>query len=347
MNITYKGQSIPIFNLLAIKRAHSDLDIAFYSEVQDFILKTERYGYAGTLLPESNGSVFNPWFFANLVVTTSKQLLPFIAINPDYMHPFYTAKYIANISTFYNRPIYLNYITGTGLFDSSNLGNKHSHNAKYDRLEEYLKIVNGLLSNNETAFTFKGEFYDVQNLKLAQGLKENIKPVNFIAGNSEACLNVIKNNAAARLAMATTLEDLQTLNQQRAYNMGFHFGIVARTTDEEARKILPSLCPENVEEKRALQQFTTAKSKVVWKKELLEKAALLAKDDVYNLSLFADGCCDVPYLVGSYESVAKAIFNYIENGMSLAVIEIPDTKFDEFPHLGKVFDLVKEMTNKA
>ena len=347
MNITYKGQSIPIFNLLAIKRAHSDLDAAFYNEVQDFILNTERYGYAGTLLPESNGSIFNPWFFANLVVTTSKQLLPFIAINPDYMHPFYTAKYIANISTFYNRPIYLNYITGTGLFDSSNLGNKHSHNAKYDRLEEYLKIVNGLLSSDETAFTFKGEFYDVQNLKLAQVLKESIKPVNFIAGNSESCLNVIKNNAAARLAMATTLEDLQTLNQQRAYNTGFHFGIVARETDEAARAILPSLCPENVEEKRALQQFTTAKSKVVWKKELLEKAASLAKDDVYNLSLFADGCCDVPYLVGSYENVATAIFNYIENGVSLAVIEIPDTKFDEFPHLGKVFDLVKEMTSKA
>ncbi len=333
MNITYNGNFIPVFNLLGIRREHRDFDNAIYRDIEEFIAKSEAYGYHGILLPESNEGLLNPWFFADMVLHQVKKLHPFIAVNPVYAHPFYTAKYIANISLFSGKPLYLNYITGTGLFDAGSLGDTETHDAKYLRLQEYLQIVNRLLGEDEV--TYEGKFYQIKNLSLPQRLEAPLFPRNFIAGNSEAALDVINNTGATRLAMAMPLDDLKALNLRKTYQLGFHFGILSRADAEAATAALSAYCPED-QQKKSLQQLTTRKSAVIWKKELLEKSKNMAAG-TYNLTPFATGYSDVPYLVGSYKEVAKTIHEFLQYGLDLMVLEIPLTGADEFYHIGQVF----------
>lgn len=345
MKVIFDGKIIPIFSLFRISSETLSFQADFYSNVTEFIAKSDAHGYSGILLPESNATPLNPWFFANLIYSFSKTLSPFIAINPSYIHPFYAAKYIANISAFANRPLYINYITGTGLFDSTNLGDKTTHNSKYERLQEYIQVVSSLLDDSKTV-SFSGEFYQIQNLKLAQNLSKDIRPFSFIAGNSESSLNVIRHTLASRLAMAMTLKDLTLLNKQRDYNIGFHFGIIGRECDDDAKNVLKALCPKN-KQKEIIQQYTTQKSNVVWKKELLAKSMEDTPPGVYNLIPFATGCSDVPYLVGTYQNVAQYIYDYIKLGLNLMVFEIPNTETDEFLHIEKVLSRVQYLINNA
>jgi alkanesulfonate monooxygenase len=342
MNFSFKGRSIPVFNLFGLKGAYNEED-DFYNGVKEFIIKSDDYGYAGILLPESNSAILNPWFFANQIFHLSEHLIPFIAINPVYTHPFFVAKYIFNMSFFSKRPMYLNYITGTALFDSPNLGDTQKHNSKYDRLQEYIQIVNGLLEEPKP-LNYHGQFYDIQNLSLPQTLHKNARPHSYVAGSSASSLSVIKTTASSRLSMAMSLADFAVLNENRTYDLGFHLGIISRESDEEAADVLLSFCPDD-KLKKSIQYMSTVKSKIIWKKELLEKSVQLTDDDVYNLIPFTNGYSDVPYLVGNYVNVARYIYEYLNLGLGLLVIEIPVTGFDEFYFISRVFNCLKDMTD--
>jgi alkanesulfonate monooxygenase len=343
MKITFRGATVPVFNLLGVKHDSENPADDFHGNVRDFVLQTDTFGYTGILLPDSNTEVLNPWFFASMVYNLSTRLIPFVAVNPIYAHPFFIAKYIVNISSQCKRPIFLNFITGTALFDAASLGDVKNHDAKYKRLEEYILLLNRLLLEPKM-FSFGGSYYNLQNIALPETLEPKLAPVSYIAGNSPACLNVIRNTQASRLAMATTVEDLGNLTAERDYDLGFHFGIISRDSRDNALKVLQSFCPENDRDKK-IKGFATTKSNIIWKRELLEKSKNNTGEDVYNLQPFANNCSDVPYLIGSYEATAAVIHSYLKNGLTLIVIEIPKTDFDEFYHINQVFQCLQIMIN--
>lgn len=336
MPVTVQGKTISLFTLFGYARSTEKSPTDLYREVRAFIQRSEAETFDGILLPDSNAGNLTPWFFADQVYHHSSSLHPFIAVNPVYVHPFYLAKQVANLSLYYDRRVYLNYITGTGLFEAQTLGNTLPHDQKYTRLKEYLSIVNRLLQGDTV--TCRGEHYTVTNLSLPHALPAHLLPTYYVAGNSAAARAVMRDTGARRLAMALAPNEL--CHEQAPHSTGFHLGILARPTTDNAMATMHQFSPEDARQKK-IQALATHKSGAVWKKELLEKAAQGTKPP-YCLTPFINGDSDVPYLTGSYQQVAKAIHQYLQHGITLLVIEIPDTGEDEFQHLRMVITSLKE-----
>ncbi len=336
MGNQFNQRRVPVFTLYGIKRDFEN-DAPTLEDIGEFVRRTEQYGYAGILLPESNNGPLHPWVFAQTMYTTSQRLHPFIAINPVYAHPFFTAKYIANVSALYNRRLYLNYITGTAKADATGLNDPVQHTDRYRRLLEYMTVVNGLLGSQTGKFSFEGDFYTVREAAVKFRLSPELLPVNYVAGNSDAALGVVQQTGSARLRMALPADALAATSPP-AYPVGFHLGILTRPTREEALGALAAFSPVN-RSRQMLQQLATKNANVAWKSQLLEQARHLGDTDVYNLVPFKNFDTDVPYLVGSYEEVAACLARYLHWGINLLVVEIPITGHDEFAHISRACDL--------
>jgi alkanesulfonate monooxygenase len=338
MSIFFKGTNIPEFTLFGIKRDFDKSNVAV-NDVIEFIKKTEKYNYDGILLPESNNGPIHPWVFAQLLFTASETLRPFIAINPVYAHPFFVAKQIANLIEFYKRPLFINYITGTAKTDGISLNDTIERSEKYERLIEYVTIVNKLVAGKEESLNFNGRYFKIEDASLRIKLEKSQLPVNHIAGSSENCLKAINETASSRLAMAMPISHLQKLNETRNYPMGLHFGIITRKTKKEALTVLNTFSPPD-KSKQISQHIATRSAGVTWKNRMLERLKEIKDTDVYNLVPFKNFNSDVPYLVGSYEEVSSYLEAYLDQGITLLVYEIPITGENEFRHISELRKLL-------
>ncbi|PTX58980.1 alkanesulfonate monooxygenase [Kordia periserrulae] len=325
--------SVLIFNLLGISRdAIFEEKVSFASYLTDFIEQTNASNFAGTLLPESIEGPINPWFFAQEMLSKSTKL-PFIAINPCFVHPLYVVRNLYNLSTLYQRPMYLNFITGGSAVDSAKIADHLSKAAKYQRLEEFITIVQELLTANENeTYSFKGDFYTLDQIVFKGSLPTALQPILHIAGSSEFAQRLIQKKQLTQLKMGEPLSKLSLNNTQK---ISYHFGIIARKTTSEATEVLQSF--SKADRKRSiLQQISIKQSQSVWKQNIYERYKNSSSDFVYNLQPFINGYTDVPYLVGSYDEVANYIQTYIDKGIESVIVEIPSTGHAEIPEIQKV-----------
>ncbi|QHI38914.1 4-(gamma-L-glutamylamino)butanoyl-[BtrI acyl-carrier protein] monooxygenase BtrO [Kordia antarctica] len=325
--------SVQLFNLLGISRdSVFEEKTSFADYLTDFIKQTDASDFSGTLLPESIEGPINPWFFAQELLSKSSKL-PFIAINPCFVHPLYVVRNLYNLSTFYQRPIYLNFITGGSAVDSLKINDSLSKEEKYNRLDEFITIVQELLTANENeTYSFKGTYYTLENIVFKGSLPKELQPVFHIAGSSEFAQSLIEKKNMTQLKMGECLANV-SLNKEK--KLSYHIGIIARETSEEAQEVLASFC--KVDRKRTiLQQISIKQSNSVWKQKVYESYKNSAEDSIYNLTPFVKGYSDVPYLVGSYTDIANYVQQYIDNKIESIIIEIPKTGFNEMLEIDTV-----------
>ena len=321
--------SVHIFNLLGISRdSVFEEKTSFATYLTDFIKQTDALNFSGTLLPESIEGPINPWFFAQELLSKSSKL-PFIAINPCFVHPLYVVRNLYNLSTFYQRPIYLNFITGGSAVDSLKINDSLSKEEKYHRLDEFITIVQELLANEQETYTFKGTYYTLENIVFKGSLPKNLQPVFHIAGSSEFAQQLIERKNMTQLKMGESLAKV-SLNKQK--KLSYHFGIIARETSEEAQNVLATFCKAD-RKRTILQQISIKQSNSIWKQKVYESYKRSEKDGIYSLVPFVNGYSDVPYLVGSYAEITTYVQNYIDNGIESLIIEIPKTGFDEMQEI--------------
>ncbi len=324
---------IQLFNLLGISRdSVFEEKLSFADYLINFITETDTSHFSGTLLPESIEGPINPWFFAQELLSKSSKI-PFIAINPCFVHPLYVVRNLYNLSTFYQRPIYLNFITGGSAVDSLKINDSLSKVEKYKRLDEFITIIQELLSSNENdTYTFKGTYYTLDNIVFKGSLPKHLQPIFHIAGSSEFAQQLIQQKNMTQLKMGESLSKLSLNSSQK---ISYHFGIIARETNEEAQDILASF--SKVDRKRTiLQQISIKQSQSVWKQNVYNRYKNSEEDTVYSLQPFMNGYTDVPYLVGSYEEVSSYIQTYIKEGVESMIIEIPKTGFNEIQEINTV-----------
>ncbi|MEX1011865.1 MAG: LLM class flavin-dependent oxidoreductase, partial [Balneolaceae bacterium] len=155
----------------------------FLNELKRISRQTEKYGYKGILVYSDN-RLADPWMMTGIILAETTHIIPMIALQPMYMHPYTVAKKIASIGLFYNRPIALNLVAGGFVNDLSGIGDHTPHDKRYERLAEYAEIIQLLLSSDK-AVTYKGEFYEIKNLKLLPVLPEYLQPEYYLSGSSE------------------------------------------------------------------------------------------------------------------------------------------------------------------
>lgn len=292
---------------------------------------SEQAGCEGILVYTDNGLV-DPWLAAQEVIRATDHLVPLVAVQPIYMHPYSAAKMVASIAFLHRRRVDLNLLAGGFKNDLIALGDETAHDDRYLRTTEYAQIVLALL-RGETV-SFEGAFYRVENLRLKPELPTELMPRALISGSSPA------GAAAAQVLEALPVKYPKPPGEEeppegRAF--GFRVGMIARETEAEAWRVAHERFPPDRRGEVA-HKMAMSVSDSHWHRQLSSETE--AGEGPYWLHPFQTYKTFCPYLVGEHARVAEEVAGYVELGADTIILDIPPSR-EELEEIGKVFNLVE------
>jgi alkanesulfonate monooxygenase len=295
---------------------------------------SEDYGCKGTLVYSDNRLV-DPWFVSQVIVENTATLCPLVAVQPLYMHPYTVAKLVASFAFCYGRRIYLNMVAGGFKNDLTALKDATPHDSRYDRLREYTQIIKDLLPGGPV--NFEGEYYQVANLKLTPPLAPDLFPGIFLSGSSDAGLDACRSLGATAIKYPKSpKEEIESNGDNGAINCGIRVGIIAREEEEEAWAVAHQRFPED-RKGQLTHQLAMKVSDSLWHKQLSHLAEdTRAERSPYWLTPFENYKTFCPYLVGSYQGVARELAKYIGAGYWTFILDIPPHR-EEMRHTALAF----------
>jgi alkanesulfonate monooxygenase len=314
-----------------------DLDRPDYvRQVIEIAHWSEEFHCDGMLIYTDNGLV-DPWLIAQIVVENTEHLMPLVAVQPIYMHPYSVAKLVTSIAYLHNRRIALNMLAGGFRNDLLALGDTTEHDDRYLRTTEYTQIIRRLLQG-DGATELNGKYYSVKNLKMTPPLPPELFPEILISGSSAAGM------AAAQAIGATAIRYPQPAEFEEAERdalatgtkCGMRVGVIARKDDEEAWRVAHERFPEDRRGQLA-HQVAMKVSDSVWHKQLSALDQRSQSDDSpYWLGPMQNYKTFCPYIVGSYARVATELGRYISLGFRTVILDIPPSR-DELAHVMESF----------
>lgn len=289
-------------------------------------------GIEGILVYTDN-SLADPWQVSQVILSSTSNLAPLVALQPVYMHPFAAAKMVTSFSYLYNRRIYLNMVAGGFRNDLIALDDRTEHDERYCRIVEYVAIMKSLFGESGP-FSFSGTYFTVKNLTIRPRIPSELVPEVFVSGTSNAGV------VAARKIGATSIcypgiPRGQTMNKD--VPTGIRIGIIAREESREAWRIALERYP--VDRKGQLTHaIARGVSDSAWYEQLSD---LRERPDEprspYWLVPFKNYKTFCPYLVGSYNEVRCEISKYIREGFRTFILDVPPNR-EELRHTAIVFD---------
>jgi alkanesulfonate monooxygenase len=293
---------------------------------------TDRAGYRGILIYTDN-SLVDPWLVAQVVIESSEQLCPLVAVQPVYMHPYSVAKMVSSIGHIYGRRVLLNMVAGGFRNDLRALGDTTEHGDRYTRLVEHTLLVKRLLAGERV--TFGGRYYKVDQLSLTPPLAPELLPGVFVSGSSDAGV------AAARAIGATAVKYPKPPNEEVSTaadgaGVGIRVGVIARDDDDHAWTVARARFPED-RKGQVTHALAMKVSDSHWHRQLSDLGAVPpSAENPYWLGPFENYKTFCPYLVGSYSTVAVELARYIELGFETFIVDIPPDP-DELHHTALAF----------
>jgi len=304
----------------------------YLRDVVDVAQWSEAAGCTGTLVYTDN-SIVDPWLVAQAILANTQTLVPLVALQPIYMHPYAAAKMVTSLGYLYGRRVILNMVAGGFKNDLLSLGDQTPHDRRYDRLVEYVKAMQLLLCS-ALPVTYTGEFYQLTNAVLKPELPAELRPQFFMSGSSEAGLAA----AAATDAVAIKYPEPPTKELTGSTpnsHTGVRVGIIARRTAGEAWEVARERFPFD-RKGQITHEMAMRVSDSSWHKRL----STLSKEEVpagtYWLGPFEVSKSNCPYLVGTYGEVAKDLRRYMRLGHRTFILDIPPSA-EELGHIRTVF----------
>lgn len=303
---------------------------SYLPAVRDVARWTDRAGLTGILVYTDN-SLVDPWVVSQLIVESTEHLCPLVAVQPVYMHPYAVAKLVASLAHLHGRRVHLNMVAGGFRNDLVALNDETEHDDRYRRLVEYTEIVMALL-RAETPVTIEGRYYSVKGPRLGPKLPAHLLPEVLVSGSSPA------GRDAARTLEATAVKYPQPPGEEAAWmgnglaaGFGIRIGIVARDTAEEAWRIAHARFPTD-RGGQITHRLATAVSDSHWHRQLAgtrdPSGDLDGEPDPYWLGPLHNYKTFCPYLVGSYDRVARMLSHYIDLGTSTVILDVPQCEED-------------------
>jgi len=303
----------------------SDSEPAKYcARVTDVARWSEAAGCKGILVYSDN-RLLDPWLVSQRIIEATERLCPLVAVQPIYMHPYAVAKMVTTFGLLYHRKTYLNMIAGGFKRDLEALNDLTPHDERYDRLEEYSTLIVRLLEHSArgVGYTLEGKYYSVKGLKISPPLPAALAPELFVSGTSEAGQKsaTVLDATAIRYPEPPASYEARTFTEHR--KNGVRVGIIARATADEAWQVAEERFPPD-RKGEVTHQLAMKVSDSTWHKQLSERAiGSRESDDPYWLRPFQSYQTFCPYLVGSYDRVAREIARYITAGFRTFIVDIP------------------------
>jgi len=305
---------------------------------------SEDAGCEGMLIYTDNQMV-DPWLMAQLVIGNTFHLSPLVALQPIYMHPFSAAKMVSSLSALYERRVDLNLVAGGFRNDLIALNDPTPHDARYERLAEYAKVMLDLLRHHSPS-TFDGRFYQVRNLTLQPALPMELMPQVLMSGSSPAGLNSARAIGAIPVQYPEPPAHYASSSEGKPLGgHGLRIGIIARSDEEEAWRVALDRFPDD-RQGQITHKLALKVSDSVWHQRLAELGESAAQDasvntarrNPYWLGPYENYKTFCPYLVGNYESVAQALSGYLSAGYDTFILDIPALE-EEFEHMRTAFQM--------
>lgn len=321
--------------------APAAVDGAYLREVIEVARWSEHSGCRGILVYSDN-SQCDPWLIAYLIIEHTVSLCPLVAVQPVYMHPYTVAKTVASIANLHGRRVYLNMVAGGFKNDLGALGDDTAHDRRYARLTEYTSIIQRLL-HGDGPVSHAGEFYKIENLKLAPVCPAELMPGIFMSGSSEAGLAAARELGATAIEYPKPVQDYSG-HSNGEFESGIRIGIISRERSDAAWEAAHARFPED-RKGQLTHQLAMKVSDSAWHKQLSGLAA--HKDETpYWLVPFENYKTMCPYLVGSYREVGSELAGYISHGYRTFITDVPQAP-EELDHIGHAFHNALEQANDA
>ncbi|GAA3462105.1 LLM class flavin-dependent oxidoreductase [Saccharothrix longispora] len=283
-------------------------------------------GYRGALIYSDNTSI-DSLMAAQAAIAGTTSFVPLVAVQPVDRSPFTLARAVSSLAHLYDRRIDINFVSGGFSRDLAVQGDTASHDARYDRLTEYAKIVEELLTGGMV--TFAGEYYNVRRARLTAPVPHDLLPKVYVSGSSPASLQAGEALGVGQLSFPLVPEDFVSPDiRKNKYGSGISVGIIAREDSAEAWRIAHKRFPATPEGAERMKMLLSA-AVSSWQPQL---AAVPIPDDApgqaYWLVPFRYHHTFCPYLVGSYDEVAQAVATYLDGGIRTFVLDIPEEPDD-------------------
>jgi alkanesulfonate monooxygenase len=247
------------------------------------------------------------------------------------MHPFTVANMVSTFAHLYGRRVFLNMVAGGFALDLKALGDDTEHDDRYRRIVEYTTIVMRLL-RGDGPVTYRGDFYQVTNLRIRNPVEPSLLPGLTVSGSSAAGAEAARALGATAIQYPQPPDAYDTEQHDAEADQGIRIGIIARDTDAEAWAVAHQRFPGD-RHGQLTHRLAMAVSDSVWHRQLSELAdESSAGRSPYWLHPFQNYKTFCPYLVGSYDAVAGELAGYIRRGFSTFILDIPRAA-DEFDHV--------------
>ncbi len=270
------------------------------------------------MLIYTDNTLLDPWAAAQFLIERTERLVPLVAVNPVYIHPFSVARTISSLGFLHERGVHLNYVTGGFQRHLDQIGCGLDHDDRYDQLAECAEIVAGLLGNPRPV-TYKGKYFQINKATVTPRLDPAFLPEIFVAGTSDGCRAVQRRLEATRLSYPREIGSY--LGESPLACTGLRMGIIARDTTEEAWRIARDRFPVYPEGEE-LHEFVAETVSSHWHLTLSADAMRSSERiGVYWLYPFRSYQTYCPYLVGSYAEVGELLGRYLELGATTIILD--------------------------
>ena len=179
---------------------------AEWSYVRRLARASERLGFDLTLIAElnlndikgENAPCLDAWSTAAALAAVTERLELMVAVRPTFHPPALLAKQAANIDRISGGRLSLNVVSSWWAEEARQYGVEFdTHDARYARTAEWLRVVNGLWT--EPRFSFSGTHYKVENAALEPKPLRRPRPTIYAGGESPAAKALIAGECDAYL----------------------------------------------------------------------------------------------------------------------------------------------------
>jgi dimethylsulfone monooxygenase len=191
------GFWLPVFGGW-LRNVEDEQMAATWEYVRDLTVKAEQIGYDLTLIAELNlndikgvdADSLDAWSTTAALAAVTKKLELMVAVRPTFHNPALLAKQAVTVDRISNGRLTLNVVSSWWKDEATKYGVQFDeHDKRYARTSEWLDVISGCWSQQH--YSFKGEFYDVQDNVLSPKPKSSPRPTLYAGGESETAKNLI------------------------------------------------------------------------------------------------------------------------------------------------------------
>ncbi|HWR53685.1 MAG TPA: LLM class flavin-dependent oxidoreductase [Bryobacteraceae bacterium] len=304
---------------------------SYMRQIRDVSRWSDEAGCEGILVYTDNGAL-DPWLVSQIIIENTKALMPLVAVQPVYAHPYTIAKAVSTLSYLHGRRLCLNMVAGGFKNDLAALDDQTPHDRRYDRLVEYTTVIQKLLSS-AAPVNFEGEFYRVQQLVLKPVLRREFSPLITVSGSSAEGLAAAHSLGAIPVIYPEPAERCD-VHRQAGSGFGIRVGIIARDREDIAWEVAHQRFPPD-RGGQMLHEMAMKVSDSVWHRQLSDLAQHTAPaSSNYWLVPFQHYKTFCPYLVGTYAQVALEVARYVSAGCKLIILDVPESE-EELIHVSR------------